>query len=219
MVDVGRGGTSKLREARIDHFGTVSAVGVIYGPVRLVSDARDLAQTVLTPLPQRWRHTVGVARRAEQLGVTLESPGEVDLLVAAAWLHDIGYAPALLATGFHPLDGARHLLARDWPMPVAALVARHSDAADVAAVQGLSPALADFPATDGPVDDALTYADQTVSPDGDSVTFAERIAEMLLRHGRDSPNAAAHTRRQRVLRAAIGRVDERLGRLGLPSYA
>jgi len=32
-----------------------------------------------------------------------------DTLVCADWLHDIGYAPALVATGFHPLDGARFL--------------------------------------------------------------------------------------------------------------
>jgi hypothetical protein len=32
-----------------------------------------------------------------------------EVLVAAAWVHDIGYAPELLATGFHPLDGARYL--------------------------------------------------------------------------------------------------------------
>ena len=29
--------------------------------------------------------------------------------MAAAWLHDIGYAEELLDTGFHPLDGARFL--------------------------------------------------------------------------------------------------------------
>ena len=34
---------------------------------------------------------------------------DADLLEAAAWLHDIGYAPSLVATGFHPLDGARYL--------------------------------------------------------------------------------------------------------------
>jgi hypothetical protein len=27
------------------------------------------------------------------------------VLIAAAWLHDIGYAPGLPETGFHPLDG------------------------------------------------------------------------------------------------------------------
>ena len=32
-------------------------------------------------------------------------PEGVDELVASCWLHDIGYAPALRYTGFHPLDG------------------------------------------------------------------------------------------------------------------
>jgi hypothetical protein len=30
-------------------------------------------------------------------------------LEAAGWLHDIGYAPGLAATGLYPLDGARYL--------------------------------------------------------------------------------------------------------------
>jgi len=34
---------------------------------------------------------------------------DADLLEAAAWLHDIGYAPGVAATGSHPLDGARYL--------------------------------------------------------------------------------------------------------------
>lgn len=43
------------------------------------------------------------------------SENDRDLLVAAAWLHDIGYAPELRDTGFHPLDGARHLEALGAP--------------------------------------------------------------------------------------------------------
>lgn len=34
---------------------------------------------------------------------------DAGLLLAAATLHDVGYAPRLAATGFHPLDGARFL--------------------------------------------------------------------------------------------------------------
>jgi hypothetical protein len=34
---------------------------------------------------------------------------DADLLEAAAWLHDIGYAPVLAATGLHASDGARYL--------------------------------------------------------------------------------------------------------------
>ncbi|NMO55155.1 hypothetical protein HH310_28710 [Actinoplanes sp. TBRC 11911] len=139
--------------------------------------------------------------------------------MAAAWLHDIGYAPALQTTGFHPLDGALYLHARQWPMAVAALVAHHSGAAEVAAVRGLVGAVAGFPPPALAVGDALTYADQTVGPDGDSVTFAERLADMLRRHGPDSANAIAHARREPVLRAAVNRVDRRLAALGQPSYS
>ena len=32
-----------------------------------------------------------------------------DVLVAAPWLHDIGYAVEVTDTGFHPLDGACYL--------------------------------------------------------------------------------------------------------------
>jgi HD superfamily phosphodiesterase len=32
---------------------------------------------------------------------------DADLLVLAALLHDIGYAPTLRRTGFHPIDGGR----------------------------------------------------------------------------------------------------------------
>ena len=194
-------------------------MGVLKIASELVGEAQRLAQNVLTGAPQRRRHTAGVAARAQELAVTLDSAEDRDQLVAAAWLHDIGYARALRASGFHPLDGARHLLALGWPGPIVALVARHSDAASVAAVRGLSRELDAFPVIDGPVDDALTYADQTVGPDGDSVTFGERLAEKLLRHGPGSPNATAHARREPVLRAAICRVDARLGRLGRPSYA
>jgi aminoglycoside phosphotransferase (APT) family kinase protein len=35
--------------------------------------------------------------------------------VTAAWLHDVGYAPAVVATGLHPLDGARYLRNEGWP--------------------------------------------------------------------------------------------------------
>jgi len=72
-----------------------------------VEDAAVLAGTWLAgALPQRWRHVQSVARRAGWAADRLSLPED---LVAAAWLHDIGYAPGLAVTGFHPLDGARFL--------------------------------------------------------------------------------------------------------------
>ncbi len=77
--------------------------------------ARDLAQTLLLDLPQRWRHTIAVARRAEDLAWMVEPDDDPDMLLAAAWLHDIGYARAVIDTRFHPLDGAGYLRRHGWP--------------------------------------------------------------------------------------------------------
>ncbi|GAA0449180.1 metal-dependent phosphohydrolase, HD subdomain protein [Paractinoplanes deccanensis] len=175
----------------------------------LVADARDLAERLLTDLPERWQHTVGVAERAGQISATVPA-GEADVLVAAAWLHDIGYAEALHDTGFHPIDGARHLRDLAWPLRIAGLVAHHSGAICVAHVRGLGAALAEFPQESTPVSDGLTYADQTVGPYGRSMDFEERMADMLRRHGPGSPNAAVHSRRAPMLRAAVQRVVSRL---------
>ena len=177
-------------------------------PVR-VHDARDIARVVLADLPDRWRHTVGVARRAEELAATVPDEDREDL-VAAAWLHDIGYAEELIDTGFHPLDGARFLDRHLWPVRVSGLVARHSGAAFVAEARGLGDALAVYPNEESPVSDALTYADQTVGPDGCRVAVDRRMADMLRRHGPDSPNASVHHVRAPYLRAVADRVEWRL---------
>jgi putative nucleotidyltransferase with HDIG domain len=63
--------------------------------------------TTQESLPRRWAHVQGVAARAHSLAPVLGA--DADLLEAAAWLHDIGYAPGLADTGLHALDGARYL--------------------------------------------------------------------------------------------------------------
>jgi HD domain len=71
----------------------------------LASRAEQLARVLLQEsLPRRWAHVQGVAARARSLAPVLGTDAE--LLEAAAWLHDIGYAPSLVATGLHSLDGA-----------------------------------------------------------------------------------------------------------------
>ena len=70
--------------------------------------AEHLARALLRePLPRRWAHVQGVAARARSLAAVLGA--DADLVEAAAWLHDIGYAPGLAVTGLHALDGARYL--------------------------------------------------------------------------------------------------------------
>jgi putative nucleotidyltransferase with HDIG domain len=180
-------------------------------PVRaaaLCTVAQQTAAWHLGPLGDRWRHTVAVAERAADLAEPLGL--EADVLVAAAWLHDIGYAPVAVATGFHPLDGARYLSRQLWPMRVAALVAHHSGARFVATARGLGWALSAYPREDGLMSDALAYADQTVDPAGRRVTPAGRRAEALRRHGAGSWYARTDHVRGPHLRAAEARVERRL---------
>jgi hypothetical protein len=74
----------------------------------LPSWAQQLARALLLEsLPRRWADVQGVAARARGLAAVLGADAE--LLEAAAWLHDIGYAPGLATTGLHALDGARYL--------------------------------------------------------------------------------------------------------------
>jgi HD superfamily phosphodiesterase len=83
-------------------------------------------------LPRRWTHVQAVAGRADTLAAHLAHE-EGTVLLAAAWLHDIGYAPALAANGFHPLDGAHHLADTGADPRLVALVAHHSAARSEAA--------------------------------------------------------------------------------------
>lgn len=174
-----------------------------------VQRAEDLVRTLLPPAEERWQHSAGVAEQARFLAETV-APADRELLVAAAWLHDIGYAPALHETGFHPLDGARYLDRLGWPKRLTSLVAHHSGSRFVAEVRGLGPALAGFRRELSPVSDALTYADQTIGPSGRPYTVEQRMAEMLRRHGPDSPQAKAQQSRGTYLLAVATRMRRRM---------
>ena len=63
------------------------------------------------------------------------------MLVAAALLHDVGYAPSLNRLGFHSVDGAWFLRAHDQEQ-LASLVAHHSGARFEAEERGLLDKLA-----------------------------------------------------------------------------
>jgi putative nucleotidyltransferase with HDIG domain len=108
-----------------------------------------LARSLLAgALPRRWAHVQGVAAKAERAAASLTLSGEA--LVAAAWLHDVGYAPDAIDTGFHPLDGARYLAGLGAPERVVNLVARHSYAMLEAELRGVGHRLAVFPDEGGP---------------------------------------------------------------------
>lgn len=175
----------------------------------LVRSARETACWLLGDNRERLRHSAAVAARSESLADAVPESRR-PLLVAAAWLHDVGYAEALKDTGFHPVDGARFLRSLRWQPGVCDLVAHHSGSRFVAPLRGLADQLAEFDWAQDPVSDALTVADQTIGPNGKPLSLDERMQEMLARHGPDSPNARAHPQRQAYFRAAAERVGRRL---------
>ena len=194
----------RLRGGEVGQHGPINGEAAAF-----VAAARMLAQELLAELPQRLQHSEHVALRATELTPAVPA-GEEQVLIAAAWLHDIGYAPVVRSTGFHPLDGADYLAGHGSPAGLAALVAHHSGARFVAAVRGLSKPLARYRFEQTAMTDALSYADQTVGPDGRRMRLADRIADTLRRHGPDSPTAKASDRREPYLYAAAARVEQRL---------
>src|ERR1700712_662156 len=142
------------------------------------------AESLLVSLPKRWAHTQEVAAHARWAAAGVR-PDDRDLLVAAAYLHDIGYAEPLATTGFHPLDGARHLRGLGLH-ELACLVAHHSGAHIEADHRGLADQLAEFRRPTGPVPDALTYCDVTTGPTGQLMHPGDRFEEIVDRHGQDS---------------------------------
>lgn len=171
--------------------------------------ASRLAASLLPPLGNRWLHTQAVARRADEVAAAVPAEDR-DLLVAAAWLHDLGYAPELRATGFHPLDGARHLEGLRAPRRLVCLVAHHSGAVYEAEQRGLSAELEAFEREDGPVLDALIWADMTTGPAGESFDFDRRIDEILTRYEPGSEVHNAISAARPYLGAAVGRARARL---------
>jgi hypothetical protein len=129
----------------------------------------------------------------------------------AAWLHDIGYAPDLVTSGFHPLDGARFLRRSGLDERVVSLVAYHSCARIEADIRGVGGELAsEFDLADQPLADALLYCDMTTGPDGDYVRPADRLVEIRGRYGPDHEVTRFVERAASEILTTAGRVEELL---------
>ncbi len=150
-------------------------------------------------------HTRAVGLKAARLANRSRRGG--DVLVAAAFLHDIGYSRELRRTGFHPLDGAFHL--RDQGhIRLAGLVAHHSSSVYAAEVLGLTRQLRLFPSESSFLMDALTYCDMTTDPNGQAVSVDERFQGVVDRYGRDHLVAQVLDNAEQSLRASVRRVEE-----------
>jgi hypothetical protein len=174
----------------------------------LVAWAEREAEGRLSPLGSRWAHTEGVATRARVLASTVRA-ADRQLLVAAAYVHDIGYSADLTDTGFHPLDGARWLHARGHER-LACLVAYHSGAWFEATARGLASTLEEFPEERSAVADMLTFCDLTTDPEGREITPSARLAEIDTRYGGDSDVARGMLAGAESLGALVARAEDRI---------
>ena len=191
----------------------VKAVVTVMG-MKLELWARDVTHRALAAsLPRRWAHVQGVAERAGQARPLFGEDGA--LLVAAAWLHDVGYADDLIDTGFHAIDGARYLRRIDAPDRLVNLVAHHSCAVLEAEQRGLSAELAEFTDEESPVRDALWWADMTTTPDGGRTTVTKRVAEIQGRYGPDDVVSCFIRWAWPELLAAIERTESALEAAGI----
>ena len=171
--------------------------------------ARELSESCLCDMGDRWLHVQAVGRSAEDLQ---KSGFDVsDAVVAAAWLHDVGYGKAVADTGFHPVDGARWLAGQGAPPGVVALVAYHSGARFEAEERGLADALAQFSEPDPDQLDVLTMIDMSTSPKGKPVAVSERLDEILSRYPTGDPVHRAVTQSRDSLEKSAKRAADRLG--------
>ncbi|MGW2837137.1 HD domain-containing protein [Streptomyces sp. NPDC001493] len=173
--------------------------------------AHSLSESMLSePLPRRWAHSLGVAKRARTLSPILGCDAE--LLEAAAVLHDVGYSPSIATTGFHPLDGARFLRDQEGTDErVVRLVAHHSCALLEAEERGLRHELeTEFELERPELVDALIVSDMTTTPDGKHTTPAARLEEIVQRYGPDTIVGRFIQRAAPEIYAANERVELRM---------
>lgn len=164
--------------------------------------AERLARRVLRDLPARLAHVDAVARRAAAIGpVVVEA--DVETLVAACWLHDIGYGSDLAGSALHHVRGAAFLKGMGEER-LAGLVAYHSAGPEEALLRGIEAELLVYADEASSVSRALTYCDVTTGPYGSVVSLDERVSDVCDRYGAEHVVSRALTRARRRLEFARG---------------
>lgn len=168
-----------------------------------------MARRALSPLKVRLTHVSAVAALSGEVAVRLKS--DADLLVSAAWLHDVGYASTVKDTGLHALDGARFLRLQNVPAPVVNLVAHHSYAVIEAELRGLRTTLeTEFPYDPALPHEVLCYCDMTTGPSGERVDVDGRLTEIRGRYGPDNLVTQFIRRAEKEIVETVERVEQRL---------
>ena len=131
--------------------------------------------------------------------------------MSAAWLHDIGYAPDLVHTGMHAIDGALFLDRAGAPPGIVSLVAFHTGAEFEAEERGLVDALAQFDRPKQDDLDLLILADLLSGAAGERVSLPERFDGIFGRYEPQHPVHRAVTRSRTYLEECARRAADRVG--------
>ncbi|SKU61280.1 HD domain-containing protein [Mycobacteroides abscessus] len=149
----------------------------------LVAVARTMAMRHLEG--DRLAHTIGVVVEADWLAQALLTDVDRQTVLAAAWIHDIGRAPDLNDTGFHPVDGARFARSLGFPSQIVSLIAHHTGATIEAQELGMQAELETFAPPDPRLLEVLSTADLSAGPDGAHIDPHVRLVEVLQRYPSD----------------------------------
>ena len=155
-----------------------------------------------TLTPERREHSVAVGRKVAKVA-ELVPTYQRSALIAAAYLHDVGYVHLL--SGFHPIDGARFLSKQGFSKAVCHLVAHHSASTEEAKERGIDLSVFDEFGVDedlGQAHSVLWWADMTTGPTGQDVSVFDRLDEICSRYGPDDPVTRFVSRARVTLLAA-----------------
>lgn len=138
----------------------------------------------------RSKHTRTVVHLCHKIANQVNIDAEAkELLIASAYLHDIGYSPVIADTGFYPYDGYIYLKENNWPDELCQLVLRHSQAHKMGDLippqverlyeQGIDSRIHN-------IYKILCIADMMSDTNGRIVTFGERYYNILASCGKGS---------------------------------
>jgi HD superfamily phosphodiesterase len=171
--------------------------------------AETFVRTAFADQPARLQHILVVAEQVRQSARAIHArhpaePIDEGAAHCAGLVHDIGYLAQARETGFHPLDGYR-FLREHGAESLARCIVGHSSSPEEARLRGLS-------LPDGTEDIAaklVTYWDMRVKQGGEIVSYAERLEDILRRHGRESVVGQAQILADGRIRRLISEIEER----------
>jgi hypothetical protein len=170
--------------------------------------AQQIAPKIFGRERLRWAHTLGVVRLVKE-SLAMVAAEHRSVVLAAAYVHDLGHVRSLKATGCHSLDGAMFVRAAGH-LDLASIVAHHSGARCEARLRGLESEMARFTFVDLSALDLLTYSDLKTDHQGRRCSVDERLRGIAIRYGNDHIVTRALRLAEPELRQSVRRVESRL---------